>query len=142
MNICKLFFTSTNLLAFRASLIAQSIKNPSEMQEIQIWSLGQEDSLRRKWQPTIVCLPRKSHGQRGLVGYSPWGCKESDTTEWLNHHHHIYIYMYISTYNPVFITNFHRVSDYIDNAKIKQQGNFCPNDQKHSIWKMLIITNL
>ena len=28
---------------------------------------------RRKWQPTPVFLPGKSHGQRGLVGYSPWG---------------------------------------------------------------------
>ena len=36
---------------------------------------------RRKWQPTPVFLPGKSHGQRRLVGYSPWGCKESDTTE-------------------------------------------------------------
>ena len=30
---------------------------------------------KRNWQPTPVLLPRKSHGQRGLVGYSPWGCK-------------------------------------------------------------------
>ena len=37
--------------------------------------------LRRKWQPTPVLLPRKSHGLRSLVGYSPWGRKESDTTE-------------------------------------------------------------
>ena len=28
---------------------------------------------RRKWQPTLIFLPRKSHGQRSLVGYSPWG---------------------------------------------------------------------
>ena len=35
---------------------------------------------RRKWQPTPVCLPGKSHGQRSMVGYSPWGHKESDTT--------------------------------------------------------------
>ena len=38
---------------------------------------------RRKWQPTPVLLPRKSHGRRSLVGYIPWGCKESDMTEWL-----------------------------------------------------------
>ena len=37
---------------------------------------------RRKWQPTPVFLPGESHGQRSLVGYSPWGRKESDTTEW------------------------------------------------------------
>ena len=39
---------------------------------------------RKKWQPTPVFLPEKSHGQRSLVGYSPWGRKESDTTEQLN----------------------------------------------------------
>ena len=42
---------------------------------------------RRKWQPTSVFLPGNPHGQRSLVGYSPWGCKESDTSEQLNHHH-------------------------------------------------------
>ena len=36
---------------------------------------------RRKWQPTPVFLPGESHGQRNLVGYSPQGRKESDTTE-------------------------------------------------------------
>ena len=43
--------------------------------------LGGEDPRRRKWQPTLVLLPGKSHGQRSLAGYSPWGCKESHTTE-------------------------------------------------------------
>ena len=36
---------------------------------------------RREWQPTPAFLPGESHGQSGLVGYSPWGHKESDTTE-------------------------------------------------------------
>ena len=36
---------------------------------------------RRKWQPTLVYLPGEFHGQRSLAGYSPWGRKESDTTE-------------------------------------------------------------
>ena len=36
---------------------------------------------RRSQQPTAVFLPGKFHGQRSLAGYSPWGCKESDTTE-------------------------------------------------------------
>ena len=47
-------------------------------------SLGWEDPWRRKWQSTPVLLPEKSHGQRSLVGYTPWGCKESDTTERLH----------------------------------------------------------
>ena len=38
---------------------------------------------RRAWQPTPVFLSGESYGLRSLVGYSPWGCKESDTTKWL-----------------------------------------------------------
>ena len=41
---------------------------------------------RRQWQPTPVLLPGKCHGRRSLVGCRPWGCKESDTTEWLRFH--------------------------------------------------------
>ena len=39
-----------------------------------------------KWQPTPVLLPGKSHGWRSLLGYSPWGCKDSDMTEQLHFH--------------------------------------------------------
>ena len=41
---------------------------------------------RRQWHPTPVLLPEKSHGQRSLVGCSPWGHKESDTKETLHFH--------------------------------------------------------
>ena len=41
---------------------------------------------RRQRRPTPVLLPGKSHGQRSLVGCSPWGCEESDTTERLHFH--------------------------------------------------------
>jgi len=41
---------------------------------------------RRQWHPTPVLLPGKSHGRRSLVGYSPWGSYESDTTERLHFH--------------------------------------------------------
>ena len=41
---------------------------------------------RRQWYPTPVLLPGESHGWRSLVGCSPWGCKESDTTEQLHFH--------------------------------------------------------
>ena len=40
-----------------------------------------EGPLEEKWQPTPVFLPRESHGQRSLAGYSPWGHKKSDMTE-------------------------------------------------------------
>ena len=41
---------------------------------------------RRQWHPTPVLLPEKSHGQRSLVGCSPWCLKELDMTEWLHFH--------------------------------------------------------
>ena len=40
-------------------------------------------SWRSEWLPIPVFLPREFQGQKSLVGYSPWGCKESDMTEWL-----------------------------------------------------------
>ena len=47
----------------------------------EVFGFGLDDQRRRKWKPTPVSLPGKSHGQRSLVGCSPWGRKESDTTE-------------------------------------------------------------
>ena len=46
-----------------------------------------EDPLKKKWQLTPVFLPEKSHGQRSLTGYSPWGHKELDMTEVTKHKH-------------------------------------------------------
>ena len=43
---------------------------------------------RRQWHPTPVLLPENSHGWRSLVGCSPWGCWELDTTQWLHFHFH------------------------------------------------------
>ena len=47
---------------------------------------------RRAWQPTPAFLPGKSHGQRSLAGYSPWGRKESNMTERLSTAQHIAIW--------------------------------------------------
>ena len=74
------------MLLFRASLVAQTVKNLPAMREIRVQSLGWEDPLEKEMQPTPVLLPRKFHGWRNLVGYSPWGLKESDTTEQLHFH--------------------------------------------------------
>ena len=46
---------------------------------------------RKKWQPTPEFLSGRFHGQRSLAGYSPWGCQELDTTEWLSTHIHLHI---------------------------------------------------
>ena len=52
-----------------------------EMQGTQVQSLGQEDPLEEGTVTHSSILAGKSHGQRSLVGYSPWGLKESDTPE-------------------------------------------------------------
>ena len=68
------------------SLGAQTAKHPPAMQETRVQSLGREDPLEKEMEPTPVLLPGKFHGWRCLVGNSPWGHKESDTTERLHFH--------------------------------------------------------
>ena len=63
-----------------ASLVAQMVKNPPARQETQVQSLGHEGPLKKGMQSTPVFLPGESHGQSSLVGYTPWGHKESDMT--------------------------------------------------------------
>ena len=61
--------------------MAQVVKNLLETKETQIRSLGREDPLEKEMATTPVFLPGEFHGQRSLVGYSPRGHRESDTTE-------------------------------------------------------------
>ena len=72
------------LALVKASLVAQMVKRLPAMLETWAQSLGRKIPWRRKWQSTPVLLPGKSHGWRSLAGYSPWDCKESDTTEQLH----------------------------------------------------------
>ena len=55
-----------------ASLVAQSVKHLPPMWETQDQSLGWEDLLEKEMATHFSILPGKSHGQRSLVGYSPW----------------------------------------------------------------------
>ena len=64
-------------------LVAQSVKSLPAMQETQVQSLGWKDPLEKEMATHSVFLPGEFHKQRRLVGYSPWGHKESDTTMWL-----------------------------------------------------------
>ena len=64
-----------------ASLVAQTVKNLPATEETWVWSLSWEDSWRREGLPTPVFFPGEFHEQKSLVGYSPWGHRESDTTE-------------------------------------------------------------
>ena len=66
-----------------ASLVAQMKKNLSAVRRPGFNPWIGKMPWRREWLPTPVFLPGEFHGQRSLVGYSPWGCKELDMTEWL-----------------------------------------------------------
>ena len=57
----------------RTEVVAKMVKNLPAMWETQVQSLGWEDPLEKKWQPTPVFLPGEFHEQRSLVGYSTWG---------------------------------------------------------------------
>ena len=57
------------------------VKNLPAMWETGVRSLGQEDPLEEGMATHSSILAGESHGQRSLVGYSPWGHKESDITE-------------------------------------------------------------
>jgi len=65
---------------FWASLVVQTVKNLPVVQETRVRSLGQEDPLEKGITPAPVFMSGESHGQRSLVGYSPW-VAESDMTE-------------------------------------------------------------
>ena len=97
MSILGLY-TDINIL-LRASLVAQTVKkkNTAAMLETCFLSLDWEEPLENKRLPTPVFLPGESHGQRSLLGYSPWGRIESDTTECLKHTH-----THIHTRTPIF----------------------------------------
>ena len=61
-------------------LVAQPERICLPTQEVRFSPWVGKTPWRWKWQPTPVVLPRKSHGQRSLTGYSPWAREESDTT--------------------------------------------------------------
>ena len=70
--------THTHIRAFQ---IAQQVKNPPAMQKTPVPFLGLEDPLEGMAIHSSILAWRILHGQRSLVGYSPWGYKELDITE-------------------------------------------------------------
>ena len=74
-NYWGLWWDASGFKGHLAFLVAQRVKCLPVTHKTWVRSLGWEDPQRRKWQPTLVLLPGKSHGRRNLVGYSPWGRK-------------------------------------------------------------------
>ena len=66
------------------TVVAQMVKRLPAMQEAWVQSLGRKDPLEKEMATHSSTLPGKFHGWRILVGYSPWGHKESDVTKRLH----------------------------------------------------------
>ena len=73
------------LLGFPGGSVAKNL--PASAGDTRVQSLGQEDPPENEMATCSGILPCKIHGQRSLVGYGPWGHKESDTTEGHTHTH-------------------------------------------------------
>ena len=71
----------TEKMLVGASLVAQTVKDLSAMQETWVQSLGQEDPLEKRMATNPNILTGEFHGQRSLVGCRLWGRTELDTTE-------------------------------------------------------------
>ena len=113
-----------------ASLETDSKESPCKW-ETQVRSLGEVVPWKRKWQTTPIFLPEKSQGQRILVDYSPWDCKESDTTERLTQTHIINSSksFYVCSRSPSHLfthATLHKVSYLVVSALWVKVRCFCP----------------
>ena len=76
------FSLSSSTLYLGASLVAQTVKPLLAIRETQVQSLGREDPLEKEMATLSSILAGECYGQRSLAGYSSWGCKQSDMTEY------------------------------------------------------------
>ena len=81
-HLYEILVRQTITLTLTLTLEDQIVKNPHTMQET-LFNCWVKIPWGRAWKPTPVFLPEKSHRQRSLAGYSPWGRKESDMTQQL-----------------------------------------------------------
>ena len=84
----------------KASLVAQKVRICRQCRRPRFNPWVRKILWRREWQPTLVFLPAEFHRQRSLSCYSPWGHKESDTTEKIilflfhgDHSYHCIVYL-------------------------------------------------
>ena len=77
----------SNLGFSQVALVLKNLPaNAGDARDVSLTSGLGSSPWRRAWQPTPEFLPGESHGQRSLVGISPWGCKELDRTEVTEQH--------------------------------------------------------
>ena len=98
---------------------------------------------RRKWQPTSVFLPGKSHGRRSLVGYSPWGHKESDTTEQLHFHFLFYSQLFVRPPQTLLcLFAFLLLGDGLDSCLLYYVTNLHPLFIRHSVYQIQALKSI
>ena len=104
--------------------MAQIVKNLPAMQETGFNPWVGKIPWRREWQPTSVFLPGESHGQRRLVGYSPWGHKES----WLSDKHfHFHSQLVASTR----IVHWHlKVNQHVPDYRVLERAKYVDLESK------------
>ena len=102
-------------------MVTQTVKNPPATWETWVRSLGWEDPLDLAWQPTLVFLPGEFHGQRSLVGHSPRGPKESDTTEQLSTTHELFDVTKFSSANTYSYCEYYKTV-YFKNQGLEKEG--------------------
>ena len=107
---------------------------------------------RRQWQPTPVPLPGNSHEWRSLVGYSPWGRRESDTTEWLHFHFHFHFHFHLLPIEKIrnnlqtfsrtikWLQKDHSTQDHY--TKVKNQLYFCMVPVNTRKWELVTQSHL
>ena len=86
MKVFKLFlffrkYLPTFEIGSQVALVAKNLAASAGIMRLDFDPWVKKTPCSRKWQATPVFLPGESQGQRSLVGYSPWGHKELDTTE-------------------------------------------------------------
>ena len=92
ISIIDCWYSWINIMClYRASLIAQWVKNLPAMQENWVRFLGREDPLEKEMATHSSVLAWRIPWTEEPGGLQSMELQESDTTEWLNHHHHIYI---------------------------------------------------
>ena len=96
----------TSLTYYVAFLVAQTVKHLPAMQETQLQSLGWEDPLEKEMATHSSTLAWKIPYQFRLVGYSPWGRKESDTTEQLHFLYYVASFLFYLCNNLWCIYNY------------------------------------
>ena len=93
-----------------ASLVAQLVKNLHTVGDLGSIPELERFPWRRAWQPTPVFVPGDPLGQRSLVGYSVWGCRESDTTERLSRAQHCWLYRALTAVRAFLVAGTRRYS--------------------------------